>query len=204
MKDPERREFRVTGQYFAHPGSSSFREMLTGGLGAAGATVAPTVASQVYVYDDANGAPAPDWAREMIDDLRTKGIPGLGAALSGQPAAVDGQPVVIDLTAGHLSAAETASLGSSGERATAVLTGISDVAVPQAAPAGPTGSLCDLTLQVRRSDRCAYTASTRLGFRSAGRRSRSSERCSRSASTPATTAGSPSSTPTLRSDPPES
>ena len=30
MRDPARGEFRVTGRYFAHPGSNSFREVLTG------------------------------------------------------------------------------------------------------------------------------------------------------------------------------
>ncbi len=44
------------------------------------------------------------------------------------------------------------------------------MAVPLAALPGPTASLCDLTLQVRRSDGRSYTARTRLGFRDAQRR----------------------------------
>jgi hypothetical protein len=235
MKDPVRGEFQVTGRYFAHPGSSSFREMLTGvvtGPGISptpgehltdvsgrwvgqdvlpvqvdradpsrfvvlwdevakpdyraqardqaqqaaermqtgGPAAAPRPApapQQVYVYDDSDDTPPPDWAREMIDELRAGGAPGVSDALSW---AAGGPPQVIDLTAGHLSAAEAASLAGSGERATAVLTGISDVAVPQAALPGPTASLCDLTLQVRRADGRSYTARTRLGFRDAQRR----------------------------------
>ncbi|HEY0716718.1 MAG TPA: hypothetical protein VGD68_03810, partial [Streptosporangiaceae bacterium] len=135
-----------------------------------GPATAPRPAPQVYVYDDSSGSAAPDWAREMIDELRGSGVAGVGEALSGQPGTAGGPPLVIDLTAGHLSAADAASLASSGEQATAVLTGISDVAVPQAALPGPTASLCDLTLQVRRADGRSYTTSTRLGFRNAQRR----------------------------------
>ncbi len=140
---------------------------------AGGAAAPPGPTPQVYVYDDTAG-PAPDWARQMVDELRTSGIPGLGEALSGalpgQRFTVDGPAQVIDLTAGHLTAAEAARLTIAGEPATAVVTGIADVPAPQAALPSPTASLCDLTLQVRRSDGRSYTACTRLGFRDARRR----------------------------------
>lgn len=127
-----------------------------------GSVTPPAPAPEAYVCDDTSGGSAPDWARQMVDELRTSGIPGIGEALSGAQ--------VIDLTAGHLSAEEATRLTAAGEPATAVLTGIADVPVPQAALPGPTASLCDLTLQVRRSDGRSYTACTRLGFRNAQRR----------------------------------
>jgi hypothetical protein len=50
------------------------------------------------------------------------------------------------------------------------VTAVTDVPVPQAALPGPTASLCDLSLQVTRSDERTYGASTRLWFRNAQRR----------------------------------
>ena len=234
MKDPVRGEFRVSGQYFTHPGSTPLRETLTGVVtgpgipptpgehpddhqgrrighdvlpalvdrtdptrfvilwdeipvpdfradareqarqaaagmrqGAASAQADP--APEVYVYGGPDGAPVPDWARQTVEDLlagRTAGLTVTGAGA----APVDGPPLVLDLTAGHLSAAEADRLTATGESATAVLVAVSDVAVPAAALPGPTASLCDLTLQVSRPGGQIYTAYARLGFRDAHRR----------------------------------
>jgi hypothetical protein len=144
------------------------------GADAGRSATSPAPAPQVDVEGDTSDSPAPDWARKMADEMRANGISGMGEvlarALSGYPFTIDGPAEAIDLTAGHLSAEEVASLATAGEPATAVLTGIADVPVPQAALPGPAASLCDLTLQVRRSDGRAYTARTRLGFPDAERR----------------------------------
>jgi hypothetical protein len=228
LKEPVRGEFRVTGQYFARPGSTPMQETLTGvltGPGIAptpgehvdnghgrrighdvlpalidrtdptrfvilwdevpvpdfradareqarqaaaqmqqGGTAAP--APEVYVYGDPDSGPVPEWARQVLEDVATGRLPGQ----HGSPGAVDGPPLVLDLTAGHLSAADADRLSATGEAATAVLTEVVDVAVPAAVLPGPTASLCDLTLQVSRRDGTTYTAGTRLGFRDAHRR----------------------------------
>ena len=131
-------------------------------------------APEVHADDDTSGGPAADWAKQMADEMRTNGISGMGEvlarALSGYPFTIDGPAPVTDPAAGHRPAEEAASLAAAGEPATAVLTGIADVPVPQAALPGPTASLCDLTLQVRRSDGRSYAARTRLGFPDAERR----------------------------------
>lgn len=114
-----------------------------------------------------DGAPGPDWVREMLAGLGGQ-IPA-GAAV-GQPIIITAETEGVDLTAGHLSAADAERLSAGGEPATAVLTGITDVQVPQAVLPGPTASLCDLSLEVRRSDGQTYPARTRLGFRDARRR----------------------------------
>lgn len=126
-------------------------------------------APQVYVYGDPDGPPVPDWARRTVEDLLTgqvPGTPGTSAATSH----VDLPPLVLDLTAGHLSAADADRLAATGEPATAMLTAIAEVTVPAGALPGPTASLCDLTLQVSRRNGDVYTARTRLGFRDAHRR----------------------------------
>ena len=126
---------------------------------------------QVYVYDSASGQPSPDWARDMIADLSARGVfnAGFGPSPSG-PVTVQAPDQVVDLTAGHLSAADAARLAGTGEQATAVLVAIDDVAVPQAALPGPTASLCDLTLHITRASGHSYTTRTRIGFRDASRR----------------------------------
>jgi len=240
MQDPVRGEFKVTGRYFAHPHSSSMREMLTGvvtgpGIPATpgehltdiggrwvGHDVLPVMVDRsdparfVVLWDE---VPKPDWrddarreAARAAEQMRSAGspaaggqasgrVPGagqmntgqvpdwvretlasLGDAVTGQPVIVDagtatGQPIIIDggtrvvdLTAGHLSAAQAAHLQTAGEPATAVLTGITDVPVPQMALPGPTASLCDLSLRVTRASGESYDATTRLGFRDAQRR----------------------------------
>jgi len=129
----------------------------------------PGPAPQVYVYDTTGGQPAPDWARDMVADLGARGVFDANSQPSG-PITVQAPDQVIDLTAGHLSAADAAQLAATGEQATAVLAAIKDVAVPQAALPGPTASLCDLTLRVTRSGGSSYDAQTRLGFRDASRR----------------------------------
>ena len=129
--------------------------------------VGPAPGRQAYVYGD--GAPVPDWARRTVEDVLAGRVPGA----AGVPVGVDqveGPPLVLDLTAGHLSAVDADRLTATGEAATAVLTAISEVAVPAGALPGPTASLCDLTLQVSRSDGQVYTVNTRLGFRDAHRR----------------------------------
>ena len=111
---------------------------------------------------------APDWVREMIASLPADMI---GKAPStGKPIIVDAGTQVIDLTAGHLFAGEAERLCAYGEPATAILTAITDVPVPQAALPGPAASLCDLTLEVTRANGTTYGARTRLGFRDAQRR----------------------------------
>lgn len=131
--------------------------------------VGPVPEPQVYVYGGPDGPPVPDWARKTVEDL----LAGRSAGLTATPGAgpVDGPPLVLDLTAGHLSAADADRLTATGEPATAVLTAVAEVAVQAAALPGPTASLCDLTLQVSRRDGQVYTAHTRLGFRNAERRS---------------------------------
>lgn len=124
-----------------------------------GATAAP------HVYDDTSGEPVPDWAKGILDEVFKDGVPR-----SGSQVRFEASPQVIDLTAGHLSAADAADLTTRGEQASAVLTSIADVDVPQFALPGPTASLADLTLQVTRQDGRTYTAQTRLGFRNAERR----------------------------------
>ena len=135
---------------------------------------APAPAPQVHVDDGTSDGSAPDWAKQMVDEMRTNGMSGMGEvlarALSGYPFTIDGPAQVIDPTAAGRPAEEATSLTAAGRPATAVLTGIADVPVPQAALPGPTASLCDLTLQVRRSDGRSYTARTRLGFPDAERR----------------------------------
>lgn len=118
---------------------------------------------QVNVHD---GQPTPEWARDMIDDLRSRGMLN---ADSG-PVTVQAPDEVLHLAAGNLSGADAARLGTAGQRTTATLTAIADVPVPQVALPGPTASLCDLTLQVSRADGSSYTAQARLGFRNAARR----------------------------------
>lgn len=144
---------------------------------AEGPATAPAVSSLVAAGDDTNDGQAPELAQQLVDEIRNNGISGIGEvlsrALSGYPFATGGPAQAANLTAGLLPAGETARLTASGERATAVLTALADVPVPQAALAalaGPTASLCDLTLEVRRSDGRSYTAQTRLGFRDAERR----------------------------------
>jgi hypothetical protein len=120
---------------------------------------------EVHVYDDTSGEPVPEWAKSIIDDVLTNGVPSSGARVR-----FEASPQIIDLTAGHLSSAEAADLTTRGEPATAVLVAIADVDVPQLALPGPTASLADLTLQVTRQDGRTYAARTRLGFRTAERR----------------------------------
>ncbi len=198
MRDPVRGEFRVADRYFAHPGSSSFREMLTGVV--TGPGVAPTPGEHLtdtdgrwvgrdvlpVMVDRADPArfvvlwdevPKPDWradARRQAADAAQRmsaGAAGPRAATSAQvPVVIDAGTYVVDLTAGHLSAGEAERLCASGEPATAVLISLTDVPVPQAALPGPTASLCDLTLEVTRANGSAYRARTRLGFRDAQRR----------------------------------
>ncbi len=207
MRDPVRGEFRVTGSYFAHPGSNSYRLMLTGVV--TGPGLPPTAgehlddksgrwfddyvlpvtvdrsdpAQFVILWDEvakpdhradarqqaaraaeqmgfsgsagaplqatgsvSGGAPAPDWAREMLASLPADVLSG--ASQAPQPIIIDAGTQVIDLTAGHLSSADAERLSALGEPATAVVTAVTDVPVPQAALPGPTASLCDLSLQV--------------------------------------------------------
>jgi hypothetical protein len=131
-------------------------------------------APEVHADGDTSGGPAADWARQMADEMRTNGISGMGEvlarALSGYPFTIDGPAPVIDPAAGQRPAEEAVSLTRAGEPATAVLTDVTDVPVPQAALPGPAASLCDLTLQVRRADGRSYTARTRLEFPDAERR----------------------------------
>ena len=110
---------------------------------------------------------------------------------------VDGPPLVLDLTAGHLPAADADRPCATGQPATAVLTQVTDVAVPEVALPGPTASLCDLTLQVSRRDGQVYTARTRLGFRDAHRRALIAvpERSCPYGSAPRTPPASPSTSP---------
>jgi hypothetical protein len=231
MRDPIRGEFKVTGRYFAHPGSNSYREVLTGVVSAPGIPPTPgehltdtagrwvnhevlpvlvdrgEPARFVILWDEVpkpdwradarreaaqaadqmrsassagassagataqaaaplpEGAQAPDWVRGMLASLGSQMPQG-----TGHPVIIDGGTEVIDLTAGHLSAADAGRLMATGEPATAVLTGIAEVPVPQAALPGPTASLCDLSLEVTRPDGQTYQARTRLGFRDAQRR----------------------------------
>ena len=60
---------------------------------------------------------------------------------------------------------------AAGRAARATLVSVSDVPVPPYALPGPTASLTDLTLRLQRPDGSSYTAQTRMGFRSAERRS---------------------------------
>jgi hypothetical protein len=142
--------------------------------GSGGAATPPAPAPEVHAGDDTSDGPAPDWAKQLADEMRSNGISGMGEvlarALSGYPFTIDGPPPVTDPTAGHPPAEEAARLDAAGEPATAVLTGIADAPVPQAGLPGPTASLCDLTLQVRRSDGRSYSARTRLEFPDAERR----------------------------------
>ncbi len=228
MRDPVRGEFKVTGRYFAHPDSNSFREVLTGVV--TGPGIPPTAGEHlndtagrwvghdvlpvmvdrsdparfVILWDEVpkpdfradarreaaraaeqvqSSAPAaaavqaagpvpdatrvPDWVPEMLSSLSGQMPP---AAAAGQPVIIDAGTEITDLTAGHLSAADAERLSALGEPATAVLTAITEVPVPQAALPGPTASLCDLNLEVTRSDGQTYPARTRLGFRDAQRR----------------------------------
>lgn len=228
MRDPVRGEFKVTGRYYAHPHSSSFREVLTGVVTVpgmpptpgehlsdmagrwAGRDVLPVMADRtdparfVILWDEVpksdwrtdarrqaaqeaeqmrSAAPAgaaaqaagpvldstqvPDWAREMLTSLGGQMPPG---TVAGYPVTINAGTEIIDLNAGHLSAADAEWLSAAGEPATAVLTGIAEVPLPQAALPGPTASLCDLTLEVTRRDGHAYHARTRVGFRDAQRR----------------------------------
>lgn len=227
MRDPVRGEFRISGEYFAHPRNSSFRSMLTGVVSAPGVVPTPgehlddgsgrrighdvlpvlvdradptrfsilwqevpepdfraearrradqaaaRMRSTPEQPDPASPAPqespaAPGWAREMIADLTAQGLIPAGV---GEPVVVvDGGPRVIDLTTGHLSAAEAAQLGRTGRPGTAILLAVSDVPVPRAALPSATASLCDLTLRVSHPAGRTYDAATRLGFRDAARR----------------------------------
>src|SRR6266699_3012244 len=83
---------------------------------------------------------------------------GSAEAQAPQPIIIDAGTQVIDLTAGHLSSADAERLSALGEPATAVVTAVTDVPVPQAALPGPTASLCDLSLQVTRSGERVYSA----------------------------------------------
>jgi hypothetical protein len=193
MRDPVRGEFRVTDRYFAHPGSTSFREMLTGVV--TGPGVAPTPGEHltdtagrwvghdvlpvtvdrgdpshfVILWDE---VPKPDWraeARQQAANAAAQLSSG-AAPPPGPPVIIDAGMQVIDFTAGHLSAGDAERLCAYGEPASAVLTAVTDVPVPRAALPGPTASLCDLTLEVTRADGRTYRARTRLGFRDARRR----------------------------------
>jgi hypothetical protein len=96
----------------------------------------------------------------VIADLSARGVLGTNSPPSG-PITVQAPDQVINLTAGHLSAADAAQLAATGEQATAVLVTIKDVEVSQAALPGPTASLCDLTLRVTRSSGSCYDAQSR-------------------------------------------
>ncbi len=128
---------------------------------------------KVYVYDSASSQPSPDWARDMIADLSARGVLDMDSQPSPSPygpITVQTPDEVVDLTAGHLSAADAARLACTGEQATAVLVAINDVAVPRAALPSPTASLCDLTLHITPAGGSSYIARTRVGFRDASRR----------------------------------
>jgi hypothetical protein len=131
-------------------------------------------APEVHADDGISGGPAADLAKHMADQMRANGISGMGEvlarALSGYPFTIDGPAPVTDPAAGQRPAEEAVSLATAGEPATAVLTDVVDVPVPQAALPGPAASLCDLTLQVHRADGRSYTARTRLEFPDAERR----------------------------------
>lgn len=103
-------------------------------------------------------------------DLTQQGILPGSNALGSQVPIVVLPPQVIDLSAGHLSAADAGQLNTTGEPATAVLTPVVGAAVPPQALPGPTASLCDLSLQVTPSDGRVYAAQTRLGFHDDHRR----------------------------------
>ncbi|WP_147455924.1 hypothetical protein [Nocardioides mangrovicus] len=70
----------------------------------------------------------------------------------------------------HLGDVAGAVSPAVGRAAHSTLMGVTDVPAPAYALPGPTASLTDLTLQLRRADGSTYTAQTRMGFRSAQRR----------------------------------
>jgi hypothetical protein len=197
MKDPVRGEFHKTGEYFPHPGRVPMQVMLTGVVSGPG--IPPTPAEHLRndfsgrepgaddtfpaLIDRADPAQfvilwdeiaKPDPRQEALQEaarvaaqMSDNGAPSAG---SPGPTIAGASDRILRLAAEHQSVMETVRLASSGEQATAVLTGIRDVPVPQAALPGPTASLCDLTLQVNRPDGSSYTAQTRIGFRNASRR----------------------------------
>lgn len=130
----------------------------------------PRISVQVQGMDP--NAPVPDWARELAEQALTN----LTGAANTDPAAptltVDGElpPMVLNVGGGHPSAAEADRLIRTGEPATATVTAITPVDLPQALLPGPDASLVDLSLRVIRRDGSSYPATTRQGFRSAARR----------------------------------
>lgn len=74
---------------------------------------------------------------------------------------------------GGFSAAESAQFlaGGAGERATAVVTAVTEVPVPPGVGAfAPPGGQADLSLEITKSDGSFYTATTRVAFSSSERR----------------------------------
>jgi hypothetical protein len=127
----------------------------------------------VILWDE---IPKPDPRQQALQQAAhvAEQMSGTGASTVSMPTVsmpqVNVNDEVIHLAAGNLPVVDAARLATAGQRATATLTAIADVPVPQVALPSPTASLCDLTLQVTRADGSSYTAQTRLGFRNAARR----------------------------------
>lgn len=230
MTDPVPGEFRVSGTYYPHPGSTPVHTMLTGVVVADG--VPPTPGEHldrhaigefrrtvpvlvdradpthfVVLWDEvAEVDPRAEARRRAEADaqrLQRDGGPAARYA-GGQPAGeipaappapvtvtgLDDLPPWLQKAVGAAldgdtdAGAVTVSYGTPGTAVAtgpplsgwpagrAVLVGVTDVPVPAYALPGPTASLCDLALQVTRPDGSAYAVSTRMGFRSAERRTR--------------------------------
>jgi hypothetical protein len=82
---------------------------------------------------------------------------------------VDGASFSAPGSTNNLTAAEAQALIASGEPATAVVTGVTPLTVPQALLPSPEATMADLRLRVTRADGGSYDAGTRMGFRSARR-----------------------------------
>jgi hypothetical protein len=175
MRDPVRGQFQVTGSYDAHPSGSGFQSMLTGVV--TGPGIPPTAGEHL---DDHSGrrfhgdelpviVDRSDPARFVIvwDEVAAK--PDHRAVAGQQAARVADAQRAAQLRAGVI-AEQARRLWKIGEPATAVLTGVTELPVAQFPAPGPTGSYCDLSLEVTRSDGRTYNARTRVGFRSAERR----------------------------------
>lgn len=227
MTDPVRGEFRVTGSYYPHPGSTPIKTMLTGVVVADGVPPTPGEHLDLHVRGEFRSSlpvlvdradptrfvvlwdevPAPDpradarrqaevEAQRMrqSDHAGSSGVDGhaqvpvaatsvsgvadlppwlrqaVGAALDGD--AEDDNGTVTVRYGTDPTTAPDVVIPPGWRRTAAVLTSVTDVPVPVYALPGPTASLCDLAVRVTRPDGSSYLTSTRMGFRSAERRTR--------------------------------
>jgi hypothetical protein len=168
MQEPVRGVFRVSGFYDKHPNSSSFATQITGVIVAPGVPATPAEHKTdergrwagvqelpvlvdradpsrfAILWDEVHPESAQDLARRQAQEQADR----LNSAAPGRL----GPRVVSELPK---------------ERATAVITGVTEVQPPGGMPPG---GIADLTFEITRADGSVSTTRTRAGFSSPERR----------------------------------